>query len=545
MDAKSKLKLDIISNLEMKIISLIDAMTALNVSKRTIYRYLKEFNKKGSRFVVHGNLGKVPANKIKASIEESVTQLMKEKYYDFNVTHAIEKLSTVEGISVNRETFRKICHKIGLVKKGRQRRAKTRKVRDRIAQAGVMLQMDGSPHRWFGDRQSCLIGAIDDATSEVYWAEFFESETTIGCMRVLKKIIETKGLFKFLYTDRAGIFGGQKRVEFSQLKRALKELGIHIIFASSPQAKGRIERLWSTLQDRLIPEMRIRHIRSFEAANHFLQEQYLNNEHNKKFSVIPANLEPAWRPLPASVDLQEVFCIKERRLVKPDHTFSWNGLIYKITSDFKYSIKKQKIELRVYLDESWKVYFADKEISVQQHHYQPKISVVENVTITEDQEDIITVRKDSHIEYLKKFYSVDPKYIGQCVSVSEQDNMILVYKKKTLIESHKKITSNLINASTKSNHLEPWQETLRPGSVYRSAAQRIGPYCDKIIFAILQRGQGVVDNKSIWGIIGYEKTYSRASVEEACKIAYELGSCDYRTVSSTLRLRFKKRAVGA
>jgi hypothetical protein len=113
-------------------------------------------------------------------------------------------------------------------------------------------------------------------------------------MVVLKKVIEKKGIFQIPYVDRAGIFGGPKRAHFSQVKRALKELGIHVIFANSAEAKGRIERLWSTLQDRLIPEMRLRKIRSNQAANHFLQEQYLPNDYASKFTVVPENLQTAY-----------------------------------------------------------------------------------------------------------------------------------------------------------------------------------------------------------------------------------------------------------
>ena len=113
---------------------------------------------------------------------------------------------------------------------------------------GLMLQMDGSPHRWFGDKKSCLIAIIDDATSEIH-AEFFESETTLGCLKVLRDYIGKKGVFKVLYVDKAGIFGGPKRCNFSQVQRACSEIGIEIIFANSPQGKGRVERSFDTFQD--------------------------------------------------------------------------------------------------------------------------------------------------------------------------------------------------------------------------------------------------------------------------------------------------------
>ena len=215
MDAQKQLKHDIISLLNQKKISLDEAGKALNVSERTVLRYLKNFQSKGLAFVFHGNAGRIPNNKTSVDFIERSKELMKEKYFDFNMTHALEKISLVEDVKINRETFRKICHKIGMVKKAHRRKSKIRKVRDRIPQEGIMLQMDGSPHRWFGGVEYCLIGAIDDASSEVPCAEFFESETTLGCMKVLKDIIRKKGLFAILYTDKAGIFGGPKRVSFS------------------------------------------------------------------------------------------------------------------------------------------------------------------------------------------------------------------------------------------------------------------------------------------------------------------------------------------
>lgn len=544
MKAEKQLKLDTIGLLNLNKISLFEARQLLNVSERTIFRYLDDFKAKGPGFVFHGNTGKAPKNKTSVIDLQLAANLMKEKYFDFNLTHALEKLSKEDGLKINRETFRKACHTEGMVKRAQRRKSKVRKARDRIPQEGVMLQMDGSPHRWFGNQESCLIGVIDDATSEVWGAEFFESETTVGCMKVLKSVIEKKGLFNILYTDKAGIFGGQKRVSFSQVKRALEELGISIIFANSAQAKGRIERLWGTMQDRLVPEMRLRKIKSQESANDFLSNQYLENEHNQKFKVLAKNLVPAWRAVPSSIDLNEIFCIKERRSVKNDHTYSFEGRLYKIKTDLKHSIQNQKIEIRSYLDGSRKVFFAGVELQVAQHHLQPQIVLSDKLKIIVDEKDAVKVRKDGHIEYQSGFYSVEEKYIEKQVVVRERDNVILIYCRTQLIETHQKLLRGQRVSSTKPEHLGPWQKTLLPGSVYRKAAAQIGPWCDKLIFAILQRGQGVVDNKSIWGIIGHNKIYQRQSLEEACKIAYEMGSANYRGVSSVLNLKYKKNIVG-
>jgi transposase len=160
LKAKEQLKIDIIVLLQEKKISFDDAKQALNVSSRTIERYLSKYQSKGIMFARHGNTGRAPKNKTDAQVTAKAQLLVKNKYFDFNVTHALEKLSLDEGININRETFRKACHDIGMVKRARRRRAKPRRARERTAQTGVMLQMDGSPHCWFGHTESCLIGRI-------------------------------------------------------------------------------------------------------------------------------------------------------------------------------------------------------------------------------------------------------------------------------------------------------------------------------------------------------------------------------------------------
>jgi len=541
--AANQLILDIIQKLFLKKITFEIAKQVLGVSDRTIYRYLKDYALLGVGFLSHGNARRVPVNKTILEDIEKAKVLMKQKYFDFNMTHAMEKLSKDDGLKINRETFRKICHEINLVKKSKRRRGKVHRLRTRTAQAGVFLQMDGSPHRWFNNEVSCLIGAIDDATNENYYSEFFESETTVGCLKVLRKIIEKKGLFSILYVDRAGIFGGPKRVHFSQVKRALTELGITIIFASSAEAKGRIERHWQTLQDRLVPEMRIRKIKSYEAANDYLQEQFLPNDYNKVFKVVPADLEPGWRNLPKSISLDEIFCLKHTRSVKSDHTYSFNGVTYRIKSDLKYSIQNQKVEIRIYLNETQKVFFADKELEVEAHHAPVRMDIDEKVKVILDEKDALKVRKDSHVEYQKKFYSVKAEFIGKLVVVKEHEDNLLFYNRTKLIETHHRIKNPYVKNATKAEHLKPWQATLLPTSIYRKAALDIGVHVDKLIFIILQKGQGFVDNRSIWAIINLKKSYVRTAINEACEYALGVGTVDLRTVMVCLNSRFRKTKI--
>ena len=547
MNSSDQLKIDIIEKLKAKKITLETATNVLSVSVRTIARYIKGFSEFGVVYFQHGNKHKIPKNKISPEIISKSKKLMKEKYFDFNVTHALEKLRADEGLKINRESFRKICHEINLVKKLKRKRGKVHRLRDRTPQIGVLLQMDGSPHRWFNNEESCLIGAIDDANNENYYSEFFEAETTVGCLKVLRKIIEKKGIFSILYTDRAGLFAGPKRAEFSQVKRALNELGIQIIYASSAEAKGRIERHWQTLQDRIVPEMRLLKIKTYESANDFLQSQFLPNDYNKNFKVVPSNLESGWKKLPAEIDLNEIFCLKYLRTVKSDHTYSFNGQIYRIKSDLKHSIWNQKIEVRIYPDDSKKVYFAERELAVELVVGPVKCNVDDKLHLIIDDKNTIKVRKDSHVFYSEKYYSVDPKYIETLVSVKEHENgsetILLIYHQRKLIESHNKIKNKFYLSSTKPEHLSAWQATLSPTSVYRRAAKQIGSDCDQFIFTVLQKGQGVVDNGTIWAIIDLKKSYTKPLINEACKFALEIGSVKLRTIKNYLNLRGRKTEI--
>lgn len=192
----------------------------------------------------------------------------------------------------------------------KRRRGIVRKRRERMEAAGLMMQMDGSPHRWFGNRKHCLIAMIDDATSEVH-AEFFPSETTVGCLKVMRDCIETKGVFKTLYVDRAGIFGGPKRCNFSQMQRACEELGIEIIFANSPQGKGRIERAFDTFQDRLVPELRLGNITDIAAANAYLKHVFIPQFWRSHIEVKSKHQTSEFTPLSKHTNLDDICVIKD------------------------------------------------------------------------------------------------------------------------------------------------------------------------------------------------------------------------------------------
>lgn len=361
LSAREQLKLEILVKVMAGMMTSKTGALLLEVDGRTLRRYLKAYREKDVMSIKHGNSLKKPHNKTCAEIKLNVLDLIKTKYFDFNILHLQEKLRE-EGLKIRRETLRKWCHEIGMVKRSKRRRSHPRYYRDRMSQAGMMVQFDGSHHRWFADRETCLLASIDDATNEVH-AKFYEGETTLACLEMLKEMVASKGCFKTLYVDKAGVYGGVKREGFSQVQRALGELDTHTLFAHSPQAKGRIERLFNTLQDRLIAEMRLNKIRTIEQANDYLKNVYLPS-HNAKFMVLPRNMLSLYRPIHPSWNLDDVFCIKEYRIIGNDHTVSLNGEKYMVADQLKYSIAKQKLEVRSYAKGPWKCYFAGREIKL-------------------------------------------------------------------------------------------------------------------------------------------------------------------------------------
>jgi len=365
MDSKAQLTVDVVVKVAEGKITIVNAAKLLNKSRRTIERYLQRYQKVGIQFVIHRNTGKTPVNKMPDSLKRQVQTLIKEKYFDVNLMHLAELLEANENIVVKRETLRSWAHDIHHVKRAKRRRAKVRKRRERMGSPGLLLQMDGSPHRWFGDKKFCLIAIIDDATSEIH-AEFFKSETTIGCLKVMRDYIDKKGLFKALYVDRAGIFGGPKRCNFSQMQRACDELGIEIIFANSPQGKGRIERSFDTFQDRLVPELRLNGIKDIASANHYLQDVFIPRFWQQKIEVIAKNPDTEFTSVPAHLNLDDVCVLKEYRKIRNDHTFSYGNKFYLIESPLKHSIAKQKIEIRKTNGDGFSAYFAGRNLAVSE-----------------------------------------------------------------------------------------------------------------------------------------------------------------------------------
>ncbi len=327
-------RLRVLHEVQQGYLKQVEAARRIKLSDRQVRRLLLRLGAQGDRAVIHGLRGRPSNRKLPVGLEQKVLARVRQRYADFGPTLAAEHLAK-EGLSVSRETLRKWLTKASLWRP-RSQRVKTIHVwRERMASFGEMVMQDTSPFRWLEERgPACqLIAVIDDATSRL-WARFTEHDTTEENLRTFGGWLRRYGRPLAEYTDKNSIFrlagpaaiGEQLRgaAARSQFGRALSELGIRWIAAHSPQAKGRIERLFKTLQDRLVKEMRLAGIDSIEAANHFLETRFLP-EWEERFTVTPRNPRNAHRRLGREHRLEEILSVRVARKVAQDYTVSWDG----------------------------------------------------------------------------------------------------------------------------------------------------------------------------------------------------------------------------
>lgn len=351
-----------------------DAAKILKRSERQVYRIKARVEKEGAKGVIHKTKGKIGPRWLSDKIKNKIKHLYQTKYEGFNITHMSEFLNEEERIKVSRESTRQILLEAGLYAKWKKH-PKHRSWREPRAREGQMLQFDTSDHQWLEARgpKLYLIGGIDDATSNCPGARFAFSDSCIENMRVLKRIVETKGIPLSFYCDKDANFKTTRsqgvhyqlkgqNYNLTQIARALEELGVEIIYANSCQAKGRVERAWETFQDRLCSELRLHNISTLQAANHYLLEEYIP-KHNRKFSHPAKEPGSAYRPVPKGLNLNNVFCIKEERTVACDNTISYNSKFYQILpNDYRISFAKAKVMVHEWLDGSIHIFYKDKEL---------------------------------------------------------------------------------------------------------------------------------------------------------------------------------------
>ena len=324
MTQKEQARLQVLNSLLAEHMTLDQAATLMGVTTRHTRRILAAYREKGAASLAHGHRGRRPANATPDAVVAGVVRLARTRYAGANYTHLSELLSEREGIDIGRTTLRRILVNAGLSSPRRRRPPKHRIRRQRMPLEGMLIQVDGSHHPWLGDQAPPFtpLIAVDDATGTVVDALFCEQEDSRNYFLLIHGVVQRCGIPVAPYTDRHAVFrhtpGAGLPGMPTQFSRAMGELGIQMIFARSPQAKGRVERTAGTFQDRLVTELRLAGASGMGEANRVL-EQFLRR-YNRRFQVLPQYPEPAFRPLDPELCLEQVLCFKHSRRVARDNT---------------------------------------------------------------------------------------------------------------------------------------------------------------------------------------------------------------------------------
>lgn len=361
-----------------------DAGRKLEVSTRQLRRILKEYRRDGPSALIHKSRGKVSNNKTPQELLDQAIGLVRDKYDDFGPTFASETLEKYEHLIINHDVLRNEMIKVGLWKT-KQRKHKHRQWRERKEYFGEMVQFDGSHHLWFELRgkMCCLLASKDDATNQIH-GHFTEHEDIEGVFTFWKEYIDKYGKPKSIYLDRGSVYKVNHKSVFddpevlTQFERVCKELGIEVIHAKSPQAKGRIENGFGTLQDRLVKEMRLRYIGNISDANKYLKEEFLP-EYNKRFAVPAKTQGDFHKPLIPNENLDQIFSVQSERQVNNDFTVRLKGKWYQLSeTQPKTVLQKSKVITEERMD---------KTIAIRQNNIYLSFEEI-------DKKDIATLRKE-------------------------------------------------------------------------------------------------------------------------------------------------------
>ncbi len=351
------------------------AAELVGLSSRQLRRMIKRVRAEGDEGISHRSRGKDSSHCVPKKIKEKALKLFREKYSDFGPTFASEKLLDVHAIKVSKETLRLWLNKENIPYEKRKGR-KHRRWRERKHHFGEMVQMDGSHHDWFEGRgpKCVLMGYIDDATGSVY-GRFYDYEGTMPAMDSFKRYIKRYGIPQSVYLDKHTTYKSTAKQSIedeledikpmSQFERSLSELEVTVIHANSPQAKGRIERQFRTLQDRLVKEMRLAGVKSVDQANEFLII-YLP-KHNIKFKVKAVSEVDLHRPALFTRELNKIFCIREERTLQNDFTIAYNGKLYQI----KDAVKTRKVTVEERMDGSLHITHRGLDLSYREIKTRP------------------------------------------------------------------------------------------------------------------------------------------------------------------------------
>jgi transposase len=334
-----------------------------HISPRHLRRLYERYRRFGFDGLYDRRKGRPSPKRVPWAVVEQVLCLYREKYFDFSVRHFHEKLRAEHGIAHSYTCIKRLLQGAGLVAR-RRKRGPHRRKRERRPMIGMLLHIDASSHRWLGGEQwHDLMVVLDDATSEIYYAQLVEQESTATALTALRAVVEQRGIFCALYSDRGSHFWltpkeGEivDRQRLTQVGRAMRDLGIEMIPAYSPQARGRSERNFATWQGRLPQELRLRGITTVEEANRFLREHYIA-ELNRKFSVAAAQSESAFVPATGK-DLDRIFSVQQERVVNQDNTVRIANRTLQIEkSKWRNTLAKCRVLVCEHLDGTWSVFY--------------------------------------------------------------------------------------------------------------------------------------------------------------------------------------------
>lgn len=369
-------RLHVLSLLERGQVTTAQVAEALELTPRQIRRLRATLRQAGPAGLAHRSRERPAHNRLAAPVRAQVLALARGRYAGLNDVHLTEKLTAVEGLPVSRATVRRLLRAAGVGSPRRRRPPRHRSRRPRRAQAGLLCQLDGSPFAWFGPTQPLcsLLGAIDDATGTLLAATFRVQEDAAGYLTLLRTLGQTVGLPAAVYTDQHGIFSRndahwtraeelQGHQDPTQVGHAFATLAIAHLVAQSPQAKGRIERLWNTLQDRLVAELRLAGITTLAAGDAFLATTFLP-AFNAHFTVPPTLAASAYRPVPRSWDLSRICAFHYARAVAADNTVRVAEVCLQLLpGPGRRSYAKAAADVVQCLDGSWRVYIRDRLVA--------------------------------------------------------------------------------------------------------------------------------------------------------------------------------------
>ncbi|HSW40940.1 MAG TPA: ISNCY family transposase [Patescibacteria group bacterium] len=353
---KEQQRSEVVSRWLAGIVTTGEAVALLGVSERTAWRLRAAMVERGAAGLAHGSRGRASPRRLPGPTRMQILELARTTYRGYNDTHLAEALADDEEIVIARSSLRRLLRAEGLASPRRRRAPRYRSRRERMAQAGLLVQVDGSRHDWLEGRGPwlTLVGGIDDATGIVVGAVFRDAEDGVGYLTILRDMARRYGLPAALYRDGSSVFapstpGTVARDEATQVGRALAELGIATIVAGSPQAKGRIERAWGTFQDRLVSELRRAGAADRASANAVLRG--FLPRFNRRFAVPPASDVPAWRPVPSDLELARVCAFRWRRAVGSDSCVRLEGAVLQLPpGPGGRSLAGRRVEVELRLD---------------------------------------------------------------------------------------------------------------------------------------------------------------------------------------------------